>query len=60
MFQLKVYTEVKPVRARVDEWIVFRGNILECLQDDVRRYGWRVALYNIKVMLFGGPPKAAD
>lgn len=56
---MKVFVEVKPVRANDEDagGIVFQGNRWQCFVDDWRRYGWWVALYNLKVMLFGGLPK---
>lgn len=44
---------VKPVSdcALFDEWIVLNKTPLQSVRDDMRRAGWRVAMYNAITLL---------
>ena len=60
MFRLFRYgAHVKPERAGDERsrWITTYGPYWRDLLDDWQRYGWRVALYNLKVLFAGGPPE---
>lgn len=45
-------TTVKPLTLDADtQWGVFTGRAYQSLWDDLRRYGWRVFLHNLRVTL---------